>query len=223
MYLKSLWFPEEILSQSNGMGSVITVKSRHIPKFTRQYGFFTDMSPSSVPHQNLPTGISRASVCFGGDQCWADCGWLWLGVTALLFSEKAVGPGDAGKALWQQLGALSRCCLSITPRYILYTAFPCTHPQSGHDTFPIVWTSAYSKQWCLSLPSSFIPKRGEATSKSFCETSYLCKAHQMLPEQQVVIEAGPGCKEYFLGCKRKKNPFPPPKFLLMKSFSKLFP
>lgn len=46
--------------------------------------------------------------------------WLMLGccVIALLLSEKAVGPGDPGKAPWQQLGALSRCCLSITPRYM---------------------------------------------------------------------------------------------------------
>lgn len=39
------------------MRFVIRVKPRHIPKFTRQYGFFTDMSPSSVPHQKLPKGF----------------------------------------------------------------------------------------------------------------------------------------------------------------------
>lgn len=31
--------------------------SRHIPRSTGQYGFFTERSPSSVPHQKMPKGF----------------------------------------------------------------------------------------------------------------------------------------------------------------------
>lgn len=81
-------------------------------------------------------------------------------------------------------------------------------------------------QTVVPKPSFLLHSKGggrwEATSKPFCEASHLCKAHQMLPEPQVVIEAEPGCKEYFFRMQeKKKNFFLPRNFL--KSPSKLFP
>lgn len=142
--------------------------------------------------------------------------------TALLLSEKAVGPGDPGKALWQQLGALSRFKHHSEVHF-------CTLPLPVHT---LKWAWHLPNSLNISFLQTVVPKpsfllhskeggRWEATSKPFCETSHLCKAHQMLSELQVVIEAEPGCKEYFLGCKRKKTFLLPKNFLI--SPSKLFP
>lgn len=172
----------EILSQRKGTGFVIRMKPRRIPKFARQYGFFTHLSSASAPHQKLPKGFPMLQLGFGSIS--ASCCPKRVSHQVPLLSEKNSGPwravqsperaaGSSGQVQLKHhanvpLACRQKCCLSQyapSKQHSIFLYNPCISFLNGGVQAPLL----HPKGWGEKAPS-----------KPFCEISRLCKPPQLV-------------------------------------------